>query len=126
MNRRIIRRRLSRLERLLPDPPVEPLPDDVAAAAIDAGLAIAARTGTMGGDEFPGSVVNRGMVCVVEERLAALERGDTTPWIKLNASEDPRATAELDRILDAVGYDPASEPKQRVAPFARRRDPTTY
>jgi hypothetical protein len=123
--------RIRRLQRLLPEPPCAPIPADVAEAAWDAGIAVALRTGLCGGDENPGSVVNRAMVDVMQERLAALERGDTAPWIQLTTngwikdvcvgdpddklSTDPAAIAELDRILEAVGYDAATEPKQRIA-----------
>ena len=110
----VIRRRLRQLERSLPQPAVEPLPPDVAAAAIDVGLAVAARTGERGGGRQP-SVVDRAMLHVMTERLAGIERGDVGLWTKLfvdgelagdgELSTDPAAVAELDRILAAIGFD---------------------
>ena len=49
------------------------------------------------------------MEFVVQERMAAIERG-LAPWIELDncgmPSTDPAAVESLNRILVAIGYDP--------------------
>lgn len=132
-----IRKRLRRLERSMPELEGEPLPYSVVAYALRNGHAFTWRTGARGTIGFPHerpTVVDKAIVFMIQERLAAIERGDTGPWIQLvegeyeetRLSTDPAAVAELDRILVAVGFDPSTAPKPWVDPSRRRRDPDSY
>ena len=132
-----IRKRMRRLARSLPDPAVEELPADVAAYVLQHAMAVALRTGERGtSGSRPGtplSVVDHAMALMIRERLEAIERGDTGPWIDLmdgeyqdeRLSTDPTAVAELERILSTVGWD-INRPAAAPAPERVFREPQDY
>jgi hypothetical protein len=133
MKRNLLRKRLRRLERSTPELEGDPLPSDVARAAMDAGAAVATRTGIWA--EERGSFVERTVDLIVKERLAEIAAGTVTPWVTLMAfdgnnaeelSTDPAAVASLNRILVAVGFDPSTPPKPRPESSRRRLEPNPF
>jgi hypothetical protein len=102
-----LRERLPYIRRMLPTIWLDRLDESVAAAVIDAGLAVAWSTNHCGGcDKSP---VDRAMAHIMTERL---EHPDAAPWINLcvdgAVSTDPAAVERLDALLLAIGYDPTS------------------
>jgi hypothetical protein len=110
MKPRAIKKWMRRLERSLPQRPVEPLPPGVAAAAIAAALAVAARTGERGGGHVE-TVVDRAMRYTIDVELDQLGRGVEPHRVKffdddgITLSTKPSAVAALDAILTAAGFD---------------------
>ena len=115
----LLRKEIDGLLARLPQPAHAPLPPDAAEAALDWGVAVCYRTGarerSSGSAWVPANLVAKAMEYAIEDRQAALERGDTTPWVRLLAYDDmhidslsiePAAVAKLNEILLAIGFDP--------------------